>query len=93
MRIDNTIGPYDRIDRLNGIIKDQKSRIAELEAEVERLKAKERPCCFEIIKVTCTICKTEKSITIFDKDVSCSVCKRNNLIKQQSATDFEEGEG
>lgn len=39
MKIDNTIGPYDRIDRLNGIIKDQKSRIAELEAEVERLKA------------------------------------------------------
>lgn len=39
MKIDNTIGPYDRIDRLNGIIKDQKSRIVELEAEVERLKA------------------------------------------------------
>lgn len=38
MKIDNTIGPYDRIDRLNGIIKDQKSRIAELEAEVASLK-------------------------------------------------------
>lgn len=38
MKIDNTIGPYDRIDRLNGIIKEQSIRIAELEAEVASLK-------------------------------------------------------
>lgn len=69
MKIDNTIGPYDRIDRLNGIIKDQKSRIAELEAEVALLK---KPF----------IWKGDDLEELTEE-----------VIRNRSIIDFEEGEG
>ncbi len=82
MKIDNTIGPYDRIDRLNGIIKDQKSRIAELEAELNKIRPPKGFHCVgwgwhEWLGVNTYIMRF---LPIENTE-------------QQSATDFEEGEG
>ena len=69
----NVAGAYfDLVKRLcNNYIK-QKSRIAELEAEVERLKAQDEMTYPEALK---------------------ALNEMADFIKQQSATDFEEGEG
>ena len=42
-----------------------------------------KPCINEYMRVTCTVCKTERTISLTTKDVSCQICRRKKEIDKE----------